>query len=88
MLRISKIASLDHEVTLRLDGHVVGAGVQLLRESAEAVLDLGERLTLDFENIQFIDCEGVVLIKKLLDRGVSQLNTPLFVAEQIEKCES
>jgi len=88
MLKISKIASLDHEVTLRLDGHVVGAGVQLLRESAEAVLDLGERLTLDFENIQFIDCEGVVLIKRLLDRGVSQLNTPLFVAEQIKKCES
>jgi len=88
MLKISTIASLDHEVTLRLDGHVIGVGVQLLRESAEAVLDRGERLTLDFENIHFIDCDGVVLIKKLLDRGVSHVNAPLFVAEQIKKCES
>jgi len=88
MLKISTIALLDHDVTLRLDGHLIGAWVELLREEAETVLDQRGRLTLDLENINFIDCEGVALIKSLIDRGACQVNTPLFAAEQIKKCES
>jgi hypothetical protein len=40
------------------------------------------------QNIYFIDCEGVGLIKSLIDRGVRQVNAPLFVAEQMEECEA
>jgi hypothetical protein len=32
--------------------------------------------------------EGVGLIKSLIDRGVRQVNAPLFVAEQIKKCSA
>jgi len=88
MLKITTVGSLDQEVTLQLDGRVTGPWVELLRESAESVLAEGERLTLDFQNIYFIDCEGVRLIKSLLDHGVRQVNAPLFVAEQIRKCEA
>lgn len=88
MLRISTLVSLHREVTLQLDGHVTGAWVELLRDSAEAVLLKGCTLTLDMENIRFIDCDGIVLVKNLLLKGVRQKNTPMFVAEQIKKCES
>jgi anti-anti-sigma regulatory factor len=88
VLKISTLVSLDHKVTLRLDGHVIGAWVELLRESAEAALEKGGQLTLDLENTRFLDCEGVVLIKSLMDRGVRQVNTPPFVAQQISNCES
>ena len=57
--------------------------MELLRQSASSVLADGVRLTLDLRNIYFIDCEGVELIKSLTDRGVRQVNAPLFVAEQI-----
>jgi anti-anti-sigma regulatory factor len=87
MLKITRVASLDHEITLRLDGRVTGQWVELLRESAGSVLEEGVRLTLDLENICFIDCEGLALIKTLLYRGVRQVNAPLFVAEQIRKCQ-
>jgi hypothetical protein len=40
------------------------------------------------ENICFIDCEGLALIKSLMGQGVLQINAPLFVAEQIRKCEA
>jgi hypothetical protein len=50
------------------------------------LLEEGMRLTLDLENICFIDCEGLALIKSLIDRGIRQVNAPLFVAEQIRKC--
>jgi len=88
MLKITRVESLDHEVTLQLDGRVMGPWVELVRESAESVLAERSRLTLDLQNIYFIDCEGVALIKSLIDRGVRQVNAPLFVAEQIKNCEA
>ena len=45
-------------------------------------------LTLDLKNIRFIDCEGLVLIKSLMGQEVRQVNAPLFVAEQLRKCEA
>lgn len=86
MLKITRVGSLNQEVTLQLDGQVTGPWVELLRQSAESVLTEGAQLTLDLQNTCFIDCEGVRLIKRLIDRGVRQMNAPLFVAEQIRKC--
>ena len=73
---------------MQLDGRVTGQWVELLRESAESVLEEGTWLTLDLENICFIDCEGLALIKNLINRGVRQANAPFFVAEQLRKCEA
>jgi len=88
MLKIIRVASSDREVTLQLDGRVTGPWVKLLRQSGESVLAEGMRLTLDLQNIYFIDCEGVGLIKSLIDRGVRPVNAPLFVAEQMQECEA
>jgi hypothetical protein len=52
------------------------------------VLEEGMWLTIDLENICFIDCEGLALIKNLMGRGVRQVNAPLFVADQLRKCEA
>lgn len=87
MLKITKVASSNQETILQLAGQLTGQWVELLRESAELVLQEGMRLTLDLENICFIDCEGLALIKRLIDRGVRQVKAPLFVADQIKKCE-
>lgn len=87
MLKITRVAESNQEITLQLDGRVTGQWVDLLRESAESVLAQGLRLTLDLENICFIDCEGLAVIKDLIRRGARQMNAPLFVAEQIKKCE-
>jgi hypothetical protein len=87
MLKITRVRSVSHEVTLQLDGRVTGQWIELLRESAESVLAEGLQLTLDWENICFIDCEGLALIKNLRRRGVRQINAPLFVAEQIKDCD-
>ena len=88
MLKITRVGSLDQEVTLQLDGRISGPWVELLCHSAESVLAEGARLTLDLQNIYFIDSEGVALIKTLKDRGVRNLNASLFVAKQIKKCEA
>ena len=87
MLKITRVAELNQEVTLRLDGRVTGPWVELLRTSAETVVKVGMRLTLDLENICYVDCEGIGLIKNLINRGTLMKNVPLFVAEQISKCD-
>ena len=88
MLKITKVATSNQEITLQLDGRVTGQWIELLRESAESVLEERMRLTLDLENTCFIDCEGLALIKSLMSRGVLDVNAPLFVAEQLRKCEA
>ena len=88
MLKITRVVQPDQEITLQLDGSVSGQWIELLRESAASVLDEGLRLTLDLENICFIDCEGLALIKNLTGQGVRQVNAPLFVAEQLKRCEA
>lgn len=88
MLKITRVVSSNQEVTLRLDGRVSGQWIALLSESAEWIMGEGLLLTLDLRNICFIDCEGLALIKGLLGRGARQINAPLFVAEQLRKCEA
>ena len=88
MLKITRVAESNHEITLQLDGSVAGPWIELLRTSAESVMAEGPQLIIDLENICFIDCEGLALIKNLMGRGVRQVNAPLFVADQLRKCEA
>ena len=88
MLKITRVVESNQQITLQLDGSVAGPWIELLRTSAEPVLAEQLQLILDLENICFIDCEGLALIKSLLGQGVQQVNAPLFVAEQLRKCEA
>lgn len=88
MLKIKRVGTLNRKVILQLDGRVAGQWVELLRESAESVIKEGLLLTLDLANICFIDCEGLALIKGLIDRGVRPVNVPLFIVEQLRRCEA
>jgi len=88
MLKITRVAGSNQEVTLQLDGRVSDQWIELLGETAESALGAGLQLILDLKNISFIDCEGLALIKSLMGRGVQQVNAPLFVAEQLKKCKA
>jgi anti-anti-sigma regulatory factor len=88
MLKITKVVTTSQEVTLQLDGRVTGRWVELLRESAESEMKQGLRLILDLKNICFVDCEGLALMKRLIQLGVQPINVPLFIVEQLRRCES
>ena len=88
MLKITRVAESNQEITLQLDGSVAGQWIELLRTTAESVMGEGLQLTIDLENICFIDCDGLALIKSLMGQGVRQVNAPLFVADQLRKCEA
>ena len=87
MLKITRTVLSDDDLTLQLDGRVTGRWVELLGESAQSALDEGAKVSLDLKNVYFIDCEGIALLKSLITRGVLAINAPLFVIEQIKKCQ-
>ena len=87
MLKITTAVLSKQEITLQLDGRVTGQWVELLRESAKSVLDQGAMLNIDLKNISYVDCQGIALIKDLIRLGARHINPPLFVAEQIKKCQ-
>ncbi len=87
MLKITRTVVSEKEITLQLDGRVSGQWVELLRETAESALDAGMTLFMDLKNITFIDCDGIALIRNLIERGVRHANAPLFVADQIRRCK-
>ena len=87
MLKITRAVLSEKEMSLQLDGRVTGQWVGLLRETAESALEEGVGLSIDLKNISFIDCEGIALVRNLIERGVRHTNPPLFVAEQIKKCK-
>ncbi len=86
MLKITRSVLSKQEITLQLDGRVTGQWAELLRDSAESVLNEGLTLNVDLKNISFVDCEGIAVIRTLIQRGARHINPPLFVAEQIRKC--
>jgi len=85
MLKILADGPSDQEVTLRLDGLVAGRWVGVLRDSCEVALNKGARLTLDLGNVSFVDRDGGVLLRTLVDRQVGLANASPFVAEQIKR---
>ena len=88
MLKLTRVVLSKERITVQLDGRLSDQWVELLRESAELALEEGLEVTLDLEQICFIDCEGLVLIKSLIDRGVRPVKVPLFIVEQLRRCEA
>jgi hypothetical protein len=84
MLRIVALEGPGKSATLALEGRVIGPWVGELRRSCERILATGATLTLDLGEVGFIERDGVRLLKDLTDGGVSVINCPAFVCEQLK----
>ena len=76
------------EVTLQLEGKLMGEWVEALRRAAEAVLerDSGD-LTLDLGGLTFADREGTALLGRLTVRSVRLANCSPFAAAQLRDAD-
>jgi anti-anti-sigma regulatory factor len=85
MLKISTIESTKELVKIRIDGQIGGEGVKLMQKTCTDHLVQGLKLSVDLQNVSFVDREGIVVLRKLQQHQVEFLNTPLFITEQIRK---
>jgi ABC-type transporter Mla MlaB component len=84
MLKISQIQPVNHAVTLRLEGRVVGPWVTELQKACGQVLKDGMSLRLHLAEVEFMDVQGVALLTDLRSRGVILSECSPFVAEQLK----
>lgn len=88
MLKISTIESLYGTKKIRIDGQLTGEGVELLQQTCREYLDQGLQLSVDLQNVSFVDRDGIATIRNLKEQEVAFTNAPPFIVEQIRKPNS
>jgi hypothetical protein len=83
MLRIITMRAGDGGATLGLEGRLMGPWVDELRRSCEYALATGTPLTLDLAEVAFVARDGARLLRDLTAGGVTVVNCPAFVTEQL-----
>jgi ABC-type transporter Mla MlaB component len=83
MLRIAATHGPGNGATMTLEGRVIGPWVDEVRRACERALVTCEALTLDLHEVAFVDRDGLELLKDLADRGVTVVNCPVFLHEQL-----
>ena len=79
---MSRVASPDAAVTLRLEGQVRGPWVEARFRVYDQVLATGCARSLDGTEVSSLDRQGVALCRRLRARQVAVLHDSPFVAEQ------
>jgi ABC-type transporter Mla MlaB component len=70
MIRLTLLSQTPVETALALDGWLIGEDVALLEQEGEYWLRETSRLVLDLQGVQFIDREGIELLKRWVGEGV------------------
>ena len=87
MLRISLVMEDVREVTLRLEGRVVGPWVSALREACEKVLEEKRDLTLDLTEVMFASRAAVTLLLELKAQGVVLSGCSPFLSQALKSAD-
>ena len=65
MLRITRLAELPPQITLRVEGRIQGDAVGLLERECREQINGGRRVQLDFADVAAIDRHGIAMLRRL-----------------------
>lgn len=85
MLRISITDESDNAIQLRIEGWLVGAWVDELRQQTQTAFSQAKTLSLDLEKLLFVDSHGAALLRELARQNVAQLNCSPFINQQLKE---
>ena len=88
MLRISVVSQGVGDMTLRVEGRVMGPWVAELREACGKVLGEKRGLTLDLSEVMFASREGVALLLELKAQGVVLSGCPPFLSLELKAADA
>lgn len=84
MLRISTNHDSEN-LTLVLEGRLVGPWVNELRKEAKLALARAKPVTLDLEKLWFTDSGGVALLRELMACHVALIHCSTFISQQLKE---
>jgi hypothetical protein len=87
MLRISQPVNSGRDLTVKLEGRIVGPWVNELQLACLAFLNVGRVLNLDLSQVTYADLEGSKLLVSLKSHGVKLKACSPFISEQLRAIE-
>ncbi len=88
MLRITPLSTPTNVPYLRLEGRIVGPWVSELRNLVTEIVSQQTEVRLDLAAVQFVDLEGLTLLRTLQEQGaILQRATP-FIEELLRGSQS
>ena len=84
MLRITHLPVAEPDLSLRLEGKLVGPWLDELRQTCQVSPDSPSVLSLDLSGVSFVDSAGAKYLCMLLDQGAQITSCSLFVAELLK----
>ena len=76
MIRIDVVSQTQKQVVLKVEGRLGGIDVDLLEEEVTRWLKETESLVLDLKRVQFIDRDGIALLKQWSPEPLNPGNEP------------
>jgi len=85
MVRLTIRSQTPEEVVLEVHGWVSGADVVILEEEGTRLLQEAKRLVLDLNGVQFIDREGMALLRRWPGERLDLRGESLFIQGLLEQ---
>lgn len=85
MLRISGPYRDGTSATLRAEGRIVDAWVELLDQVSRRVSADGLRTVIDLRHVTFVDEAGARMLKRLVGDGVELVNPSTYVVVLLDR---
>ena len=84
MLRITHLPVAGPDLSLRLEGKLVGPWLDELRQACQMSPDSPVALSLDLSGVSFVDSAGAKYLRVLLGQGAQITSCSPFVAELLK----
>jgi ABC-type transporter Mla MlaB component len=85
MLRITEERKPGEETILHLEGELMGPWVEEVREACERFVGNSHSLRLELADVEYVDREGIALLRGLMNHQVVLINCSSFLAEQLKE---
>ncbi len=83
---ITRLAETASEVTLKVEGQVIGKWVSVLANECEGIICEGKDVSLDFAGVTYVNSSGIELLRDLRTRGLCVLNVPPLLEDLFTDC--
>lgn len=85
MLKITQSYRDEFELVLKLEGKLLAAWVDELREACRRASAETSRLQLDLSELSFADVSGTIALRELMRQGVAITTASPFVGELLRE---
>ncbi|MGD9852875.1 MAG: STAS domain-containing protein [Nitrospirales bacterium] len=79
MVRLTVKATQDGTTTVEIEGRIVSEWINVVETECQGLLAQGNEVVLDFTAVNFVETEGVRMIRRLITKGCRVVNCPPFI---------